>query len=593
MKRTISIILTLALLICSFSCFCVQAADAEYTLITKPTQLLLIKENPDANYKLGADIDMSEIFLTEPLAETFSGTLDGDGYTIKNIDLCYQQEYFSLFKTVTGTIQNIRIQSAFDVNCNKTVYVGILAINLSGGTIQKVICDVKYNVKSANAWVGGIAAYVNSTSHIKNCQVKGSISCEPLSENNFCRVGGITSATTTLGTEIKNCTSDVDITAKNNKASSFYAAGIIASSQYQTTVTECKNTGDIEVLSSGASYAGGISAIAANNTSVSRSENRGNVSAAISDDGYEAYAGGISADISGGASGGNISNCANYGDIYGQSAGAGIVAKFYGRALKYNFSCPDAVIGGTELDRICVTFFEGNDDYTASKEYNYTSLKESYPGFNFNTIWTWAKDYPVLRYAGIREIPVKATLHFTDVPDGEWFTEPVKYAYDHGIFNGTSATTFSPEGHMTRAQFVMVLANLSGVHPSINIETDFSDVPQGQWYTGVVNWAAEIGITSGIGEGKFGPDITIDREQMCSLLVRYLRLYRKEALTNTSDYKFADDSEISEWAKNDIYICKEAGLVSGIGYDKFAPKGIVDRKAGATLFKNFHLRYIA
>ena len=94
---------------------------------------------------------------------------------------------------------------------------------------------------------------------------------------------------------------------------------------------------------------------------------------------------------------------------------------------------------------------------------------------------------------------------FTDVPSGSWYYNAVTYAYENNLFNGTSATTFSPELSMSRAMLVTVLYRLHG-SPEVSGATPFADVPAGEYYTRPVLWANENGIVTGITATTFAPD---------------------------------------------------------------------------------------
>lgn len=183
-----------------------------------------------------------------------------------------------------------------------------------------------------------------------------------------------------------------------------------------------------------------------------------------------------------------------------------------------------------------------------------------------------------------------AGASFTDVESGKWYTEHINYAVENGIFKGTSATTFSPNTNMTRAQFVQVFANISNVDTSNkNVSSSFSDVPSGKWYSAAVKWAAENGVVNGIGNGKFAPEDPVTREQMCVMLVNYVEKFQKETLETTVDTKtFDDDSKIASWAKDSVYKCAKAGLVNGVGNNMFDPQGTTTRAQGATFFSNFY-----
>ena len=183
---------------------------------------------------------------------------------------------------------------------------------------------------------------------------------------------------------------------------------------------------------------------------------------------------------------------------------------------------------------------------------------------------------------------------FKDVAADKWYKKFIDYAVTYGMFKGTSDTTFSPNVEMTRAQFVQVLANLTGVKTDNSARSGFTDVPSGKWYTGAVKWAAENNIVKGMGGGKFEPDTKIDRQQMCVMLVNYVEKYKKSELSENKEYKaFADEGDIASWAKAAVIKCFESGLVSGTGNNKFSPKTIATRAQGATIFTNFHKEYIA
>lgn len=100
------------------------------------------------------------------------------------------------------------------------------------------------------------------------------------------------------------------------------------------------------------------------------------------------------------------------------------------------------------------------------------------------------------------------------------------YAKANGFFSGTSETTFSPNGTMTRGMFVTVLGRMAGLDPAkYGGDTGFTDVPEGMYYAPYVKWAAQYGITGGTGDGRFSPDALITRQQMAALFVRYFEKF--------------------------------------------------------------------
>jgi len=189
---------------------------------------------------------------------------------------------------------------------------------------------------------------------------------------------------------------------------------------------------------------------------------------------------------------------------------------------------------------------------------------------------------------------MNSTATFKDVTEKQWFKPSVDFAVTYGIFKGTDTNTFSPNENMSRAQFVQVFANLSGVDTTKNnVKSGFKDVGKGKWYTAAVKWAAENGIVNGIGDGKFAPEAMVTREQMCIMLVNYIEMYQKDTVKKIkSTPTFADDKAISSWARDYVYKCAGAGLVNGVGENRFDPSGFATRAQGATLFTNFYKTYM-
>ena len=144
-----------------------------------------------------------------------------------------------------------------------------------------------------------------------------------------------------------------------------------------------------------------------------------------------------------------------------------------------------------------------------------------------------------------------AETSYTDVPADSWYGEAVNYAVENGLFTGTSDTTFDPNGTMTRGMFVTALGRMAGIPAETPADSGFSDVASGAYYAPYVAWAAENNIVNGMGNGTFEPDTVLDREQMCTIFVRYLQEYLHY---DTSAYEgtvttFADADQISSWLR--------------------------------------------
>ncbi len=109
------------------------------------------------------------------------------------------------------------------------------------------------------------------------------------------------------------------------------------------------------------------------------------------------------------------------------------------------------------------------------------------------------------------------TNRFTDVPMGKWYSSPVAWAVDNGITSGTGGNTFGTNDQCTRAQIVTFLWKAAG-SPTADKNSGFVDVPADKWYAAPITWAVEQGITSGIGNGMFGPGNKCTRAQIVTFL---------------------------------------------------------------------------
>lgn len=111
---------------------------------------------------------------------------------------------------------------------------------------------------------------------------------------------------------------------------------------------------------------------------------------------------------------------------------------------------------------------------------------------------------------------------FSDVPANAWYAEAVEYVRDNGLMSGTSSTTFSPNGTMTRAMLATTLYREAG-SPSVSGTDAFTDTQDGAWYGDAVLWASQEGVVSGYGNGLFGTNDPVSREQIATILWRYAR----------------------------------------------------------------------
>ncbi|MBR6514434.1 MAG: DUF2341 domain-containing protein [Clostridia bacterium] len=183
-------------------------------------------------------------------------------------------------------------------------------------------------------------------------------------------------------------------------------------------------------------------------------------------------------------------------------------------------------------------------------------------------------------------LTLKPQISFTDVKESHWYYNAVMYAAQRGIFKGNPDGSFAPNKAITRAEFVMVLANYSGEDYSTEECSKFTDVKSSAWYYHAMAWAANRGIVNGMTEDTFAPTKTITRQDLCLMLTNYLKYKEIEVESSVSE-TFADDAKIGKWAYDAVYTIKSIGVVSGMGANEFQPRGNATRAQVAQMMMMF------
>lgn len=147
----------------------------------------------------------------------------------------------------------------------------------------------------------------------------------------------------------------------------------------------------------------------------------------------------------------------------------------------------------------------------------------------------------------------------TDVPKNAWYHDAVDYMMARGLMGGDSATTFSPEGTLTRAQLVTVLYRIAG-SPTVNGKHQFTDVPSNQWYSDAICWAAQNGVVNGVTPTTFVPQAPITREQIATILYRYAK---SESVKENKLTAFPDADKVNEYAVEAMNWAVAEGLIAG------------------------------
>ena len=183
------------------------------------------------------------------------------------------------------------------------------------------------------------------------------------------------------------------------------------------------------------------------------------------------------------------------------------------------------------------------------------------------------------------ETPVAPQMPFTDVPAGIWYFDAVQYVYDQGLMGGTGNGRFSPDLTTSRAMIVTILYRLEGSPAAAG--STFSDVSKGQWYSDGVAWASANGIVTGYPDGRFGPNDTITREQMASILYRYAKYKGYDVTVQAELDRYADAGQVSAYAADAIGWAVGSGLITGTSGTTLSPAGSATRAQAAVILARF------
>ena len=179
-------------------------------------------------------------------------------------------------------------------------------------------------------------------------------------------------------------------------------------------------------------------------------------------------------------------------------------------------------------------------------------------------------------------VTVNQGFHFSDIDENDWYYDNVMDAANNGYISGMGDGTFAPTQATTRAQFASMIANAMGYEADPDVASMFPDVADDFWGKAAINFCAQNGIINGYKEdGTFRPDQPITRQEAASILRNAFKL------TESSSETFPDDSAISNWAKESVYIVKASGLMKGdAGTGNFRPTDTIIRAEAASILMN-------
>lgn len=171
---------------------------------------------------------------------------------------------------------------------------------------------------------------------------------------------------------------------------------------------------------------------------------------------------------------------------------------------------------------------------------------------------------------------------YTDVAEGAWYYDAVRFVSENGWMGGCGDGRFGVDDPLSRAQLVQILFNVEG-RPAADPIVVFSDVDGGAWYAGAVGWAVRQGVAGGYGNGLFGPDDPVTREQLAAILWRYAG----SPAAGSESLPFVDADETGSFAREAMAWAAEKGVVGGCGGGRLEPRGHATRGQAAQMIKNF------
>jgi uncharacterized repeat protein (TIGR02543 family) len=207
-----------------------------------------------------------------------------------------------------------------------------------------------------------------------------------------------------------------------------------------------------------------------------------------------------------------------------------------------------------------------------------------------NTVFIgFAADGKYIAPSGVTVLFQANAKSFTDT-ESHWAKDYIGFVTERELFNGTGDALFSPDAGMTRAMFATVIGRLyERSYGAIAASSDhaFTDCDYVAYYGKYADWAEEDGIFSGYGNGAFGPNDQVTREQMAAILYRFSELLGVLPSSTGTTLSYPDADAISDWAENAALYCQNTGIITGRDGGSFVPQGMATRAEVAVILERF------
>ncbi len=180
---------------------------------------------------------------------------------------------------------------------------------------------------------------------------------------------------------------------------------------------------------------------------------------------------------------------------------------------------------------------------------------------------------------------------YSDLKGSEWALDAISYLSKEGIISGYENGQFKPLNSVTRAEFTKMIVETFYKYSKVDNSDMFNDVSKDMWYADYINTAYSKGIIKGIGNNNFGPDNNITRQDMAVIILNVAKEFNIISFDSNINQAFSDDALISDYAKEAVYILKNAGVINGVGNGNFAPNDTLNRASAAQIIYNLIKSY--
>lgn len=269
---------------------------------------------------------------------------------------------------------------------------------------------------------------------------------------------------------------------------------------------------------------------------------------------------------------------ASYGFVPGEGEYGETIVLAEGSGLIWNDGS-GAVSSGVLVDATAGTELAAGEALSAG--HRYLAAEDTVVVFSSQSVQWMAEG----KWRFGEKVAVEVPLSFTDVPESQWYYADVRFVVENGLFNGVSNTLFSPNATMERGMMTTVLHRLAK-EPEVSYSPEFSDVPDGKWYTAGTVWCARMGIVNGVGGGRFAPGQTVTRQQIAVMIYNYAVKTGQIADERGDLNGFSDVGTVASWARDAMSWAVGAGIINGSG-GKLLPDNGAERAQVAAMLHRF------